>query len=345
MRISQQRIQTNYIAPTEERLQGFPEGWYAVAFSKELAQAAVLRRKVAGRELVVFRTESGEACVFDAFCPHLGAHLAEGGKVVGERIQCPFHGFQFDTQGKCIETPYGESLPTKCLKKWHVQEAFGAVLCFLGDGEPSWSISEVAEQHAQLDWSPAACRIWVIRTHPAEIIENTVDIGHFSPVHGYEKVEMLSDMLAEGPHLNMNYRITRNRGLFGKYDKNRIVADLNINASGVGHSRVQVYDQRLGLQMRTVVMPTPIDDELTEVRVTTQVGAIPNIALLRLFPQRWIKKLLSEIAANEMGKDFLPDKRIWENKIYQKKPSLVRGDGPIIQYRRWTEQFQNTQRI
>jgi cholesterol 7-dehydrogenase len=41
--------------------------------------------------LVLFRTESGEAKVLDAYCPHMGADLGVGSKVVGDCIECPFH--------------------------------------------------------------------------------------------------------------------------------------------------------------------------------------------------------------------------------------------------------------
>ena len=44
-----------------------------------------------GQHLVLFRGESGAVSVLDAYCPHLGAHLAVGGEVVGDTISCPFH--------------------------------------------------------------------------------------------------------------------------------------------------------------------------------------------------------------------------------------------------------------
>ena len=62
--------------------------------------------------MVAFRTESGQAKVVDAYCPHMGAHLGygirdqagHGSAVVGESIVCPFHGWAYDGEGKC--TPY-----------------------------------------------------------------------------------------------------------------------------------------------------------------------------------------------------------------------------------------------
>lgn len=58
---------------------------------------------------MVFRTESGEAVVFDAYCPHLGANLGIGGQVKGDCIECPFHEWQFRaSDGVCTHIPYSD---------------------------------------------------------------------------------------------------------------------------------------------------------------------------------------------------------------------------------------------
>ena len=81
----------------------FPRGWFRVAYADEIAPGEVKRLQYFGRELVLFRTESGVAQVFDAHCPHLGAHFGVGGTVVGENIRCPFHHWEFGTDGVCTK--------------------------------------------------------------------------------------------------------------------------------------------------------------------------------------------------------------------------------------------------
>src|SRR5690606_7988267 len=90
---------------------GIPFGWYPVAWSFELEKGGVLRRHYFSRELVVFRGESGEAFVLDAYCPHVGAHLGVGGRVEGETLRCPFHGWRFSGAGECVEIPYAKRTP------------------------------------------------------------------------------------------------------------------------------------------------------------------------------------------------------------------------------------------
>lgn len=62
-----------------------------------------------GEQVAVFRAENGKVHVVDAYCPHLGANLAVGGRVLGDCIECPFHGWQFQgSDGKCVKVPYAE---------------------------------------------------------------------------------------------------------------------------------------------------------------------------------------------------------------------------------------------
>ena len=73
----------------------FPDGWFQVGYSDELAPGQVVPLKYFGRELVLYRGEDGVAHLLDAHCPHLGAHLGHGGRVVGADIECPFHAWKF----------------------------------------------------------------------------------------------------------------------------------------------------------------------------------------------------------------------------------------------------------
>ncbi|MBW2629246.1 MAG: Rieske 2Fe-2S domain-containing protein, partial [Deltaproteobacteria bacterium] len=54
---------------------GFARGWFLLMFSEELEPGQVVPLKRFDQELVLFRTESGDAKVLDAYCPHMGAHL------------------------------------------------------------------------------------------------------------------------------------------------------------------------------------------------------------------------------------------------------------------------------
>ncbi len=100
-----------------------PYGWFLVAQSGELPVGEVLPRYYFGRHLVLWRDEEGQAHLQDAYCPHLGAHLAYGGKVKACAIQCPFHGWLFDGEGRNTEIPYGNRPNAKArIRSYPVRE-------------------------------------------------------------------------------------------------------------------------------------------------------------------------------------------------------------------------------
>ncbi|KTG35577.1 hypothetical protein cypCar_00001787 [Cyprinus carpio] len=97
----------------------------------------------------MFRGRDGKAYVVDAYCPHLGANLAVGWRVVGGCIECPFHGWQFrGADGKCVKIPYADKMPEFAkVRCWPSCEINGQVLVwFHCDGpEPTWRVPEQRE--------------------------------------------------------------------------------------------------------------------------------------------------------------------------------------------------------
>ncbi|XP_038060487.1 cholesterol 7-desaturase-like [Patiria miniata] len=87
----------------------YPNGWMSILMSSELKKKEHKFVAVAGKNLVVFRGESGRPYVVDPYCAHLGANLAIGGSVHGECIECPFHGWSYRGEdGKCVHIGYAE---------------------------------------------------------------------------------------------------------------------------------------------------------------------------------------------------------------------------------------------
>jgi len=165
----------------------YPNGWFQVAYSDELAPGGVMPLQYFGKHMVLYRGEDGQPFVLDAYCPHLGAHLGYGGKVVGNCIKCPFHSWKFDGTGQCVEVPYSQHIPPKAKVKstWHVLEVNGLILVWhhLQGKAPEWQIP-VNEEYQNELWTPYERRRWKIKTHNQEMAENAVDSAHFHYVHG-----------------------------------------------------------------------------------------------------------------------------------------------------------------
>ncbi|HUO48504.1 MAG TPA: Rieske (2Fe-2S) protein, partial [Acidimicrobiales bacterium] len=88
-----------------------PDGWFSICASDDLATGQPATFEYLNRELVAFRAGDGRVRVFDAYCPHLGAHLGYGGRVCDDGIVCPFHGWRFDGTGRLVEVPRLEGRP------------------------------------------------------------------------------------------------------------------------------------------------------------------------------------------------------------------------------------------
>ena len=114
-----------------------PSGWFAVAETPDIAVGDAKAAYYFDSHLVVWRDETGEPHVQDAFCPHLGAHLGHGGLVDNCQIVCPFHGWKFDATGRCLDTPAEPVGSTLCQRikqrSYPVQEHAGVLFAWLGD--------------------------------------------------------------------------------------------------------------------------------------------------------------------------------------------------------------------
>ena len=167
-----------------------PAGWFFVSYSDELAPGEVKTLHYFGQDLVLYREQSGSTRLVDAYCPHLGAHLGYGGTVEGDRLRCPFHGWQFDGMGRCAKVPYTERVPsTAKLEAWPVVERNGFILTWhhpTGD-PPFFQIPEL-DHFQNPEWTPYDRYEWEIASCCQEIFENSADGAHFRFVHGTKTV-------------------------------------------------------------------------------------------------------------------------------------------------------------
>jgi phenylpropionate dioxygenase-like ring-hydroxylating dioxygenase large terminal subunit len=154
-------------------------GWYWALRAIELKQGQACAINFLGRELVVFRGTGGKVTALDAFCPHMGAHLAEG-KVEGDDIRCLFHYWKFNAQGNCVEIPCQKSTAgVPPIQTWAVTEAYGLIWIWAGAQTPT-----VLPQVPELDASAFAFgKSFVKSCHPNVMMINAIDAQHFNSVH------------------------------------------------------------------------------------------------------------------------------------------------------------------
>jgi phenylpropionate dioxygenase-like ring-hydroxylating dioxygenase large terminal subunit len=157
-----------------------PPGWYAFGSPSELSRRGPIPVRRFGLDLVVWRTGAGEWVVQADRCPHRSARLSLG-RVDGETIRCPFHGFRFDGRGSCTYVPeIDRDAPGLRVETFPAIERHGFVWMAWrnpAQAEPPW--------FPELD-SPRftfAERKHVWDTHFSRCVENQLDYAHLPFVH------------------------------------------------------------------------------------------------------------------------------------------------------------------
>ena len=83
---------------------------YVAAWDDEVGGEAPFRRMILGEPVVLFRDSDGRAAALEDRCRHRHLPLSLG-RVVGDTVQCGYHGLQFDIAGDCVGIPGQSAIP------------------------------------------------------------------------------------------------------------------------------------------------------------------------------------------------------------------------------------------
>lgn len=315
--------------------QPIPFGWFALEYSRELAPGDIKPLHYFDRELVLFRTESGEARLLDAYCPHLGAHLGHGGEVKGEYIACPFHGWQFDGDGVCREVPYASAIPprardTQTLGTYPVVERNAMIWAWYhpDNTPPSFEVETIPEIGSG-DWTDIDVYDWEINTIVQETGENGADVAHFMFVHSSPEMpvgEVTMDGVKRATLLMNKVPKINEQGEVDETGEDWEFIEVNSVNVGPGQTIQRITRAFEVVMMGTI---TPIDDQSVQLRF---VFTMPR-------SQTDMNKVFAEATRDNITGGVEQDIPIWNNKRYIEQPILCDGDGPIAKYRKWFKQF------
>lgn len=155
--------------------------WYVVAQAQEVGTKPV-GVTLWEQPIAIYRDQQGQVQAIEDRCPHRQVRLSEG-QVVGNNLECAYHGWQFNAQGHCAQIPYfeaGQKLPPCRLRTYPVQEKDGFIWLYPGDldylahhnpqpmGLPEW-------EHLNYIGSFAP---FICPGHFSYLIENLMDMYH-----------------------------------------------------------------------------------------------------------------------------------------------------------------------
>ncbi|MFV0457249.1 MAG: Rieske 2Fe-2S domain-containing protein [Actinomycetales bacterium] len=176
--------------PTDRRLTstakilGHPlNAWYVAAWDHELTSKELLARTVCNTPLAMYRTAQGRPIALADACWHRLAPLSQG-KLLGEEVQCPYHGLRYNSAGRCTFMPAQETInPSASVPSYPMVERHRFVWVWLGD--PDKADPDLIPDMHQMDspeWAgdgkliDAACNYQLI-------VDNLMDLTHEEFVH------------------------------------------------------------------------------------------------------------------------------------------------------------------
>ncbi|MGD1902321.1 MAG: Rieske 2Fe-2S domain-containing protein [Geitlerinemataceae cyanobacterium] len=112
-----------------------PNHWYPLGWSHYFKPGKIVPVMVWQQPLAVFRDSAGNVRALEDACPHKGVELHKG-KLDGDNLLCPYHGWKFNGDGDCVEIPYyppEQKLPCAKARSYPVREQYGIVWVFPGD--------------------------------------------------------------------------------------------------------------------------------------------------------------------------------------------------------------------
>ncbi len=315
--------------------------WYVVLRSQELTKGKAIGVTRMGKKMVFWRDSLDNPVCQADLCPHRGAALSLG-CVKEDRIQCPFHGFEYDQTGSCTLVPaYGKAtIPPKVLKvvSYPAREAHGYIYIWWGDEretypelpwfddlDDSFTTSDLVD-HWTVDYSRA--------------IENQLDVFHLPFVHA-NSIGRGNRTIADGP-LTQLIEDSLEIWVYNRVDDGVVKSKRPSEIPAPTRPPFlkfrfpHLWMNRISDDMRITVFFTPVDDE--------------NCLIYLRNYQRFIRlPLLRKLVAwmfNPTSKYILDqDKRVVLSQRPKKSANrngevLISADGPIIEYRRIREKLQ-----
>ena len=315
--------------------------WYAILPSKAVKKEQVVGVKRLDLDLALFRNEKGElGCVVDQ-CTHRGAALSLG-KVKGDCVQCPFHGLEFDTQGKCNVIPANGRASTQDLSRYNVRTypvRENHDIIYIWYGEPEKTTDEVPFFYEDIDTSYVYSELedhW--NSHYSRCIENQLDVVHLPFVH-HNTIGRGNKTLVNGPRVEIveGGLITSANNEVDKGQTPLKASESPIKSTYLHFLYPNIWMNHISEKIKVVIFFAPVDQENTilYIRFYTKITRVQPVDRIIAFFGKYANKIIER-----------QDKRVVitqrpKASAYRMNEKLFPGDDPVIQYQRMRDELKN----
>jgi vanillate monooxygenase len=172
--------------------------WFVGATASELGHDPI-GRMICKLPMVFFRQSSGSAAAVRNYCSHRRAPLSRG-RVVGEAIECPYHGMQFDASGKCVSIPCQDKIRARAhIPSYSVIERYGLIWVWVGDDPADSAKLPALPWREDPAWDPDIIYHYHVNASHMLMTNNLLDLGHVAFIHadtiGFDPAALKNDPL------------------------------------------------------------------------------------------------------------------------------------------------------
>jgi vanillate O-demethylase monooxygenase subunit len=156
--------------------------WYMAGWSHEVG-TAMLRRRLFGEPILLFRKQDGAVAALTDRCPHRFAPLSMGDRT-GDTVRCPYHGLTFDAGGQCIHNPFSDKIPKGAsVRTWPTHERDGIV--WIWPGVPEQADAALVPDFGRIcrDGAEPVRGLMPMRAPYQYATDNLMDLSHIEFVH------------------------------------------------------------------------------------------------------------------------------------------------------------------
>ena len=157
--------------------------WYVASWASALGRS-LERRTILGEDVVLFRAQDGAPVALRDRCPHRLLPLSRG-TLIGDTVQCGYHGLVFDASGACVRVPGQDVIPPNAwVKIYKVAERLGMIWIWMGDADKADAneIYDLAQYHDPT-WGIAYGDALHVETDYMLMCDNLCDPTHVEYVH------------------------------------------------------------------------------------------------------------------------------------------------------------------
>lgn len=157
-------------------------GWYVAAMAEEVGRS-LLPRTICDEPVVMYRKEDGTPVAMEDRCPHRKTQLSLG-NLVGDEVQCLYHGLQFDCTGTCTYVPGQSNIPPRMKARvYPMVERHTWLWIWLGDPAAA-DPDAIPDYHwnEKPDWTPIRDYLH-FKANFRLLVDNLLDLTHETYVH------------------------------------------------------------------------------------------------------------------------------------------------------------------